>query len=162
MRDYIENFVSGFSDLHARSVKLIDSTPTDKLFWQPFRETGSNLFPVNSVGEMILRSAGRVEQTFGGLTARLWDDPFEWTLPESFADNDAVLNYLNEVAATRRRGFESLKNDEDLRREIPAPEKLTTIFVVLLETLTAAENLCGRAAAIHRLCAAHNKSAFTD
>jgi hypothetical protein len=34
----------------------------------------------DSCGEQVLRSAAIVEQSFGGLTANLWDDPFEWTL----------------------------------------------------------------------------------
>ena len=38
-----------------------------------------------SCGEYILRSAAAVEQTFGGITTRLWDDPFEWTLPEALS-----------------------------------------------------------------------------
>jgi hypothetical protein len=47
-----------------------------------------------SVGEQILRSAAVIEQTFGGLTANLWDDPFEWTLPETLATPESIVAYL--------------------------------------------------------------------
>ena len=150
MRDFIETLSDGFADLHSRSFKIIESTPADKIFWQPNQTNDASLFPINSVGEMILRSAGKVEQTFGGLTARLWDDPFEWTLPESFKDNAAILQYLGEVEATRQKGFGFLSSDEDLRREIPAPENLIAIFQILLDTLLRAENFYSRAELIRQ------------
>ena len=56
----------------------------------------------DSCGEQVLRSAAIVEQTFGGLTANLWDDPFEWTLPETLSTSAKVIEYLNEVEATRQ------------------------------------------------------------
>jgi hypothetical protein len=137
-----------FQTLDRRAREIVRQTPDEKLYWQPRRIDA--LFPVNSCGEYILRSAGAVEQTFGGLTTKLWDDPFEWTLPEALATGAAVLNYLDEVEQTRRKGFALLRSDEDLRREIPAPEKLKTIFALLLETLARAENFQGRALAIFR------------
>jgi hypothetical protein len=97
-----------------------------------------------------LRSAGAIEQTFGGITTRLWDDPFEWTLPEELSTGELILNYLNEVEETRKRGFSLFQSDEDLRREMPAPEKLKTIFALLLETIARAENFQGRAVAVFR------------
>lgn len=148
MKTLIESFDRQFSRLDARAREIVRQTPTEKLYWQP-RERAA-LFPVNSCGEYILRSAGAIEQTFGGITTRLWDDPFEWTLPEELSTNDLILQYLNEVEATRKRGFLLFQEDEDLRREIPAPEKLKTLFAILLETLARAENFQGRAIAVFR------------
>ena len=146
-----------FQQIHCRSAEFIKLVPTEKLYWQPRPKEA--LFPVNSCGEFILRSAAAVEQTFGGITRRLWDDPFEWTLPETLADGDLILDYLEEVEATRGRGFALFRTDEDLRREIPAPEKLKTLFALLLETLARAENLQGRAVALARLFSAQKPNA---
>lgn len=148
MKTLIETFDRQFIALYRRSGEIIGKTPPEKLYWQP-REREA-LFPVNSCGEYILRSAGAVEQTFGGLTTKLWDDPFEWTLPEALYSNELILHYLEEVEATRRKGFALLQSDEDLRREIPAPEKLKTIFALLLETLARAENFQGRAIGVFK------------
>jgi hypothetical protein len=149
MRTFIETLNERFSVLHSRSCELIQNIPQEKLYWQP-REIKKD-FPVNSCGEYILRSSGKIEQTFGGITVKLWDDPFEWTLPEALYTNDLVLNYLGEVEETRQRGFMLFASDEMLRREIPAPEKLRTIASLLLETLSVAENYQGRAVAVYKI-----------
>ena len=149
MRNFIEIFEWQFLKLHQRSREIIKKTPTEKLYWQP-RQTDA-LFPTGSVGELVLRSAGAVEQTFGGITTRLWDDPFEWTLPETLATNALVLQYLEEAEETRRKGFALFQTDDELRRQIPAPEKLKSLFEILLETITKAENFQGRAESIYRL-----------
>src|SRR5213082_2707757 len=94
-----------------------------------------------SVGEEVLQSARIVEQTFGGITANLWDDPFEWTLPETLATRESVLDYLREVEATRRRGFELIKTEEDLTKEIVAASGPTQLFSLLLDTLLRAGSL---------------------
>lgn len=137
-----------FVRLHDRSCAFVRQIPLEKLYWQP-RET-NDLFPVSSCGEYILRSAGAVEQTFNGLTTKLWDDPFEWTLPEALFDNEKIIEYLGEVETIRKRGFSLLASDEDLLKEIPAPVRLKTIFALLLETLATAENFQGRAFATFR------------
>ena len=149
MRNFIEIFDRQFLRLHGRSREIIQKTPTEKLYWQP-RESGA-LFPAGSVGELILRSAGAVEQTFGGITTRLWDNPFEWTLPETLSTNELVLHYLEEAEETRRKGFALFQTDEDLRREIPSPEKFKSLFEILLETLLKAENFQGRGESVFRL-----------
>lgn len=149
MKTFINSLDERFDSLHAASRRLIEKIPNEKLYWQP-DEMGRD-FPVNSCGEYVLRSAGRVEQTFGGITVKLWDDPFEWTLPEALSTGELVLNYLSEVEATRRRGFALFLSDDDLTREIPAPEKLTTLVSLLLETLAEAENYQGRALAIFKM-----------
>lgn len=146
MKNLIETFDEQFLKLYRRSCEFIRLVPVEKLYWQP-REKEA-LFPVNSCGEFILRSAAAVEQTFGGITTRLWDDPFEWTLPEALSTNDLILNYLREAEETRRKGFAFFTSDEDLRREIPAPEKLKSIFRILLETTARAEHFQGRAFAV--------------
>lgn len=86
-----------------------------------------------------MRSAGKVEQTFGGITSRLWDDPFEWTLPEEMSSSEKILEYFDEVKKTRILGFRFLVSDDDLTRELPSPEKMRTIFEILLETIIEAE-----------------------
>jgi hypothetical protein len=149
MRNFIEIFDRQYQKLHGRSGEIIQKTPPERLYWQP-RETGA-LFPAGSVGELVLRSAGAVEQTFGGITTRLWDDPFEWTLPEALSTSTLVLEYLEEAEQTRRKGFALFQTDEDLRREIPAPEKLKPLFEILLVTLLKAENFQGRAESVYRL-----------
>lgn len=149
MKTFINFFDQQFSNLHFRSIELIRKIPAEKLYWQPIAKT--TLFPVNSCGEYVLRSAGKVEQTFGGITTKLWDDPFEWTLPEQLSTNELILQYLDEVEVTRQQGFAFFQTDEDLKKQLPAPVKIVTIFELLLETLAIAENYQGRATAIIRL-----------
>jgi hypothetical protein len=91
-----------------------------------------------SCGEQVLRSARIVEQTFGGITANLWDDPFEWTLPETLTTPESVLDYLCEVEATRRRGFDLIRTEEDLTREIMTASGSTQLLSLLLDTLVRA------------------------
>jgi hypothetical protein len=147
MKNFIDTFDLQFRSLHARSIELVGKIPPDKLFWQPV-ETHFQ-FPVNSFGANILRSSGKVEQTFNGISTRLWDDPFEWTLPEQLSTNELIAEYLHEVEVVRLKGFKLFQSDEDLLREFPAPVKMLTIFELLLETLTAAENFQGRAVAVY-------------
>ena len=104
-----------------------------------------------SCGEYILRSAAAVEQTFGGIMTKLWDDPFEWTLPEELATGAKILDYLAEVEATRRKGFAFFTSDDDLRREIPAPETMKSIAEILIETVARAEHFQGRAFSIFQM-----------
>jgi hypothetical protein len=144
MKTFLEIFDSQFRRTHERSCELVALIPDDRLFWKP--APGSY-----SCGEYLLRSAAAVEQTFGGITARLWDDPFEWTLPEELATRGKIADYLNEVEATRKKGFGYFETDDDLAREIPAPERLTPIFDLLLETAMRAEHLQGRAFAVFQM-----------
>ena len=91
MNSHIEIFNARFADLHRRSAELVNLTPDEKLFWKP-RDLGRTM-TMFSVGEYVLRSAGKVEQTFGGITTRLWDDPFEWTLPEKLSTVSLITQY---------------------------------------------------------------------
>lgn len=139
-----------FAQLHARSRSLIKLIPAEKLYWQPRQSSGA--FSVYSCGEHLLRSAAAVEQTFGGITVNLWDDPFEWTLPESLKTPELVAEYLNEVEATRQRGFALFADDGDLLKEIAVPSgEIEMLFALLTETLMSAAHQQGRAFATFRL-----------
>ena len=138
-----------FHEVHQRTGSLLKMIPDEKLFWKP-QELKKN-YGQFSCGENILRSAGAVEQTFGGITSRLWDDPFEWTLPEELSTVGKISDYLDEVEETRKNGFAFFTSDEDLYRELPAPEKLKTIFRLLIETLDRASHFQGRAFAVFQM-----------
>jgi hypothetical protein len=140
-----------FARLDGRSRALLSLIPAEQLYWPP-RTANAAAYPVYSCGEHLLRSAAAVEQTFGGITTNLWDDPFEWTLPESLTTPELVLEYLAEVEATRRRGFDSLAGDDDLRKEIMVPSgESVKLFSLLLETLARAAHHQGRAFAVFNL-----------
>jgi hypothetical protein len=149
MRSLLNSFDKQFLQLHERSVQLVKMIPDDKLYWTP--NDVSKGVSRYSCGEFILRSAGTIEQTFGGLTTKLWDDPIEWTLPEALPTSESVLEYLNEVEETRRKGFKFFQTDEDLYRELPAPEKLKPIAQLLLEILSRAEHFQGKAFAVFQM-----------
>ena len=142
-------FAEHFNTLNDRSLELVKSLSEDLLFEKPRQHEHS--MAMFSVGEYILRSAAVVEQTAGGITTRLWDDPFEWTLPEELATPARVVEYLNEVETTLAKAFAYFKSDDDLRKQIPAPEKLRTIFDLLVETLARAEHYQGRAFAVYQM-----------
>lgn len=138
-----------FASIDQRSRKLLSVLDADTLFKKP-PGTPKSIAPF-SCGEYILRSAAMVEKTFGGLTTRLWDDPFEWTLPEKLYDRESISGYLDEVEETRKRGFAFLASDTDLSRQIPAPERLTPIIDILIETISRAEHYQGRAFALFQV-----------
>ena len=93
----------------------------------------------------ILRSAAAIEQMCGGLTANLWDDPFEWTLPETLSNVDRIVEYLSEVDLARTRAFNAM-DDGALTRYIPVPSGESRLLIsLLLETLVNAVELRGRA-----------------
>jgi len=87
------------------------------------------------------------EQTFGGITANLWDDPFEWTLPEHLSSPAKVQEHLLEVEALRQRAFSSFDDDQCLLKHIAMPSGNTqTLIALLLETLLRATSLPGTSA----------------
>ena len=134
-----------FANLHRQSCALIERLSPALLY----RELPAT---ADSCGEQVLRSAAIVEQAFGGLTANLWDDPFEWTLPETLSTSAKVVEYLNEVEATRREAFRLFKSDQDLAKEIMAPSGRTQLKPFLLDTLERARHHQQRAiAALDRL-----------
>jgi hypothetical protein len=131
-RALITAFDREFAELHVRFCELIKSTPEKELYLQAADLTGG--LP-SSVAECVVRGAGIIEQSFGGITANLWDDPFEWTLPETLATSTLILEYLDEVATTRQQAFLSLTRDTDLLKEIMLPSGKTQTLADLL-TLT--------------------------
>lgn len=146
----IDAFDKEFARLHARSRTLIEATPVDILYRgsPPTAAARSAL----SVGEKVVRSAAAVEQTFGGITANLWDNPFEWTLPENLSTPERVIEYLEEVEATRRRAFDRFSQDSDLLKQILVPSGETQpLITVLVATLARAADFQGRAEATWEL-----------
>ena len=141
----IEVFDRQFARLHLRASSLISDTSVEILYRNARQATA---LPVYSVGENVLRSAAAVEQTFGGITANLWDDPFEWTLPENLSTTERLIEYLEEVEATRQRAFVRFAQDTDLLKEVLVPGGNTRPLVDLLaETLVKAADYQGRAIA---------------
>lgn len=140
-----------YTRLHADSRLFIETVPPEFLYRQPRM---SATLPVYSCGEYILRSAGKVEQTFGGITANLWDDPFEWTLPETLPRASDIINYLTEAEAMRGRGFAVLNTDADLSKEIVLPSgERESLLSLIVDTLRCAAHYQGRAFATLRfLC----------
>lgn len=149
MRTILEHLSSHFIRTNERSRTLVKLAPEERLYWRP-REIPNSIAPF-SFGEYILRSAAMIEQTFGGITTRLWDDPFEWTLPEKLATKDSVLSYLTEVDEAMERGFSFLISDEDLQRRIPSPSELRSILEILVETIGRADHFQGRAVSIFQI-----------
>ena len=149
MDPMLQGFENRFVALNQRSVELLGLIDESDLFLKP-RKLDRTMV-MFSCGEYILRSAAAVEQTSGGITTRLWDDPFEWTLPEELSTRDKVLNYLGEVETSRRSAFQFLKSDDDLNKEIPAPSARRPIFDLLLETLCRGEHFQGRAFAVFQM-----------
>lgn len=141
-RTVIESFGIEFERLHARSCKLIETTPAKMLY-------GDSQVTRDSVGVFVLRSAGVVEQTCGGITSNLWDDPFEWTLPETLSTRALVLEYLAEVEETRKHAFECFTADEDLLKKIATPSgEVRPLSSLLMDTLVKALEFQGRAVAL--------------
>jgi hypothetical protein len=108
----------------------------------------------------ILRSAAVIEQTCGGLTANLWDDPFEWTLPETLSNAERITEYLSEVDLARQRAFNSIGDDSALTRYISAPTGEQLLVNLLLETLVKAGEYRGRAMATMKLLAGRGTQGF--
>jgi hypothetical protein len=145
-RSAIQTFDQDFAVLHAQSCRLIKTTPRDLLYVPKLTKLDGG---PRSVGEHVLRSAGVVEQTFGGITANLWDDPFEWTLPESLPTPALVIAYLNEVEHTRKRAFSCFAGDHDLLKKIAVPAgDMRPLADLLKETLERARGFQAGAAAL--------------
>jgi len=160
MNKLIADLERQFSQLHHESRELIHAIPPELLYYRLLN--GSNSSPAQSCGEQILRSAAAVEQTFGGLTTNLWDDPFEWTLPEILSTPEKVFDYLDDVEATRKRGFGLFQSDDDLLKEIMAPAGATQLRPLLLDTLERARHYLGSAKATFDLVRAEKPKLITE
>ncbi|MGD9589469.1 MAG: hypothetical protein AB7Q37_13730 [Pyrinomonadaceae bacterium] len=143
MTDLLEILAEQFDRLEKQWFELLDSLPDDRLFSVPVVGTMANGHMTPAA--LVIRSAARIEQAFGGVMVRLWDDPFEWTLPEQLATRDRVTGYLNEVGALRRKGLAMFRSDEELFQVVPAPEQLKHVAEVLFSALLEAAGLQGRA-----------------
>lgn len=148
MKDTIAQLDRQFAELHHQISQLIHRVPVDQLY---AKATAS----ADSVGEQALRSAAAIERSFGGLTANLWDDPFEWTLPENLKTPGMVLAYLQEVEETRQRAFRTFKTDEDLQKQIMTPSGTTGLKQFLLDTFERARHHLQRAETALRLLTTH-------
>ena len=142
----LDLFDRRFRMLHERSFEAVSTIPDNELFL--ITAGMERAQAAQTFGEALLRSGAAVEQTFGGIMTRLWDDPFEWTLPEELSTSRKVMDYLNEVEAVRKKGFAFFTSDDDFLKQIPAPEQIRPIFDILLETLARAEHFQGRAFAL--------------
>jgi hypothetical protein len=139
LRDEVDHLDRECARLIAALKQLANSVPPHLLYRHP---------PHVSIGENLLRSAAALEQTFNGLTANLWDDPFEWTLPETLSTAELVTEYLSEVDAARESAFRSIASDSDLTKYISGPSgEPQQLFALLLETLMKASDYHGRAVA---------------
>ena len=142
-RKIVESLDREFARLHARSCQMTESTP-DKILYSVSTLTGRRSLP--SVGESLLRCAAAIEQTFGGITSNLWDDPFEWTLPEYLSTPAKVHEHLVEVETTRKRAFSSFDDDSCLLKQVATPSGETrSLIELLLETLVRAAQYQGQA-----------------
>jgi hypothetical protein len=139
-KQLIESLDREYHQLYSSWCSLIDACGDRNPY---ARDSRSNL---PSVGLGVLRSVAIVEQTCGGITSNLWDDPFEWTLPETLTTPQRILEHLAEVEALRRKAFASLADDADLRKQISAPSgELVTLADLLVQTLARASQFYGQA-----------------
>jgi hypothetical protein len=92
----------------------------------------------SSAREQIVSSARVVEQAFGGITANLWDDPRDWTLPEVLQTSQQMLEYFDEVEATRRRGMALIRSDADLYKMIVTPSGEMQLLELMVGTCSSA------------------------
>jgi len=131
-REIVNHLDREFASLIDSLKDLVRSVPADLLYRNP---------PAVSIGGNILRSAAAIEQTCGGLTANLWDDPFEWTLPETLSNAERITEYLSEVDLARQRAFSSIADDSALSKYISGPSGEPRLLISLLrETLMRASD----------------------
>src|SRR5215467_10167569 len=131
MNEFISWFDQEFKRLEAGWRDLIEKLD-DQTLYSPAAQQ------LSPSAEQIVRSARIVEQAFGGITANLWDDPFEWTLPETLTTKAKLIAYLDEVHEARERGFQLFQNDRDLLKSIMPPAGRTQLMSLLLDTLARA------------------------
>jgi len=103
---------------------------------------------VGEAASKLLKSAGKIEQVFGGINSQLWDDPTEWTLPEVMSNRRAISEYLDEVDQTRREGMARIRSDEDLQKEIWTPKGAMNLSALLLSAVSEAFYASGAAASM--------------
>ena len=143
-RNLIENLEQECVSLLSRLKELVARLPVQSLYDTPPRSM--------SVGESVVRSAATLEQAFGGLTTNLWDDPHEWTLPETLSTSALIVRYLGEVDQARTRAFASLVDDSALEKYIAMPSgEQSSIQALLFNALAAAQDFERRAADSYKM-----------
>jgi hypothetical protein len=142
MRTILDSINQQFERNHSASIDMLDRFPEGRLF--------ERLPDRRPFGISLIRSAAEVEMAFGGITTRLWDDPFEWTLPEQLSGRAEINAYLSEVRATRIRGLETVADDRELTKLLPAPLELRPIAMICLDALRTSTLVLGTAAEIFR------------
>ena len=141
-----------FASLIQRLCSLTRATPAGSLY----KNVGSL-----AVGVGILKSAGVMEQTFGGITSNLWDDPFEWTLPEALSTPELILEYLAEVDQARERAFSRITDDRALYKLIALPSgESCRLLQLLIMTLQRSSENYGQAAATLKFLSDVSASGF--
>jgi hypothetical protein len=150
-REIVSNLDQQFAALLNSLKDLASSVPAALLYRNP---------PAVSTGENILRSAAAIEQTCGGLTSNLWDDPFEWTLPETLSNGDLIVDYLSEVDRLRHRAFNSITDDSALTRYVSTPAGERPLIDLLLETLLRSSDHRGRAVATVKILSGEGTPRF--
>jgi len=151
-RDIVDDLDQEFASLITSLKDLASSVPRDLLYRNP---------PAVSIGENILRSAAAIEQTCGGIATNLWDDPFEWTLPEILSSPELVVDYLSEVDLARQRAFNSIRDDTALSKYISVPSgEPRPLVSLLLETLVNAGDYRGRAVATLKILSSEGAHGF--
>ena len=131
MKDFINWFDQEFKRLETKWRDAIEQLDETNLY-------SASQQQLSPAAEQILRSARIVEQVSGGITASLWDDPFEWTLPETLTTRDKLISYLDEVRIARERAFQFFEDDSDLLKTIMAPGGPTQLMSLLLDALVRA------------------------
>ena len=141
-----------FANLITSLCELTKAVPEELLHVHP---------PPVSIGENILKSAGALEQSFGGLTVNLWDDPFEWTLPEALSNAERITEYLDEVGKSRQRAFASFGTDASLSKLVSLPSgEARQLLKVLLDTLVRAAEYRGRAVTTFKILSNKRATGF--
>ena len=113
-----------------------------------------------TLNQNLLRSAAVIEQMCGGLVSNLWDDPFEWTLPETLSNPERVIEYLSEVDLARARAFHSIRDDGALIKYISTPTGERQLVSLLLDTLIKAGDYRGRAVATIKILSSEGAPRF--
>lgn len=161
-REIVKKLDREFARLHLNACEVIEHTSADILYAAPTRAgsaSASQTLP--SIGESVLRSAAAIEQTFGGITANLWDDPFEWTLPEYLSTPEKIRDHLGEVEATRKHAFSSFVDDDCLRKHVAVPSGGTRPLIDLLrETVDRAAAFHGQALIVLKILSGISPTGF--
>ena len=137
---------------HDEAVANTDREIVQHIDWQfaALIDSLKDLARSGSSQHYILRSAASIEQMCGGLTANLWDDPFEWTLPETLSTPDRIIEYLSEVDLARQRAFDTIHDDSALTKLVSVAGESRLLIGLLLETLVKASDYRGKAVLLSR------------